>query len=105
MTERLTLVLNICMASLDPWIKSPPFFMPSGHFTMNQMYELKINDYKLVFLNHMKQNLIIALPWNLDRVPEELWTEVRDIVQEAMIQTIPKKKKCKKAKWLPKEAL
>ena len=35
-----------------------------------------------------------------DRVPEELWTEVRDIVQEAVIKTIPKKKKCKKAKWL-----
>ena len=35
----------------------------------------------------------------LDRMPEELWTEVRAIVQEAMIKTIPKKKKCKKAKW------
>ena len=34
-----------------------------------------------------------------DRVPEELWTEVHDIVQEAGIKTIPKKKKCKKAKW------
>ena len=40
-----------------------------------------------------------------DRVPEELWTEVRDIVQEAMIKTIPKKKKHKKAKWLSGEAL
>ena len=39
------------------------------------------------------------------RVPEELWTEVHDIVQEALIKTIPKKKKCKKAKWLSKEAL
>ena len=36
----------------------------------------------------------------LDRVPEELWTEVHDIVQEAGVKTIPKKKKCKKAKWL-----
>ena len=34
-----------------------------------------------------------------DRVPEELWTEVQDIVKEAGIKTIPKKKKCKKAKW------
>ena len=34
----------------------------------------------------------------IDRVPEKLWTEVHDIVQEAMIKTIPKKKKCKKAK-------
>ena len=41
----------------------------------------------------------------IDRVPEELWTEVSDIVQEARIKTIPKKKKCKKAKWLPEEAL
>ena len=39
-----------------------------------------------------------------DRVPEELWTEVRDIVLEAVIKTIPKKKKCKKAKWLSEEA-
>ena len=38
-------------------------------------------------------------------MPEELWTEVHDIVQEAGIKTIPKKKKCKKAKWLSEEAL
>ena len=38
-------------------------------------------------------------------MPEELWTEVHDIVQEAVIKTIPKKKKCKKAKWLSEEAL
>ena len=41
----------------------------------------------------------------IDRVPDELWNEVRDIVQEAVIKTIPKKKKCKKAKWLSEEAL
>ena len=41
----------------------------------------------------------------IDRVPKELWTEVPDIVQEAVIKTIPKKKKCKKAKWLSEEAL
>ena len=40
-----------------------------------------------------------------DRVPEELWTEVCDIVQETGSKTIPKKKKCKKAKWLSEEAL
>ena len=38
-------------------------------------------------------------------MPEELWTEVRDIVQETGIKTIPKKKKCKKAKWLSEEIL
>ena len=41
----------------------------------------------------------------IDRVPEELWREVCDIVQEAVIKTIPKKTKCKKAKWLSVEAL
>ena len=41
----------------------------------------------------------------VDRVPEELWTEVCNIVQETVIKTIPKKKKCKKAKWLSEEAL
>ena len=41
----------------------------------------------------------------IDRVPEKLWMEVHDIVQEAVINTIPKKKNCKKAKWLSEEAL
>ena len=41
----------------------------------------------------------------IDRGPEELWMEVHDIVQDAVIKTIPKKKKCKKAKWLSEEAL
>ena len=41
----------------------------------------------------------------IDRVPEELWTEVYDIVQEAVIKTIPKKRKHKKTKWLSDEAL
>ena len=41
----------------------------------------------------------------IDRVPDELWTDVSDTVDETGIQTIPKTKKCKKAKWLPEEAL
>ena len=41
----------------------------------------------------------------IDRVPEELWMEVHDIVQETEIKTIPKKKKCKKTNWLSEEAL
>ena len=41
----------------------------------------------------------------IDRVPEDLWMEVHDILQEAVIKTIPKKKKCKEAKWLSEEAL
>ena len=43
--------------------------------------------------------------FDIDRVPEELWTEAHDIVQKAVIKTIPKKNKCKKAKWLSEEAL
>ena len=41
----------------------------------------------------------------IDRMPEELWTEVHDTIQEAVIKIIPKKKKCKRAKWLSEEAL
>ena len=41
----------------------------------------------------------------IDKVPEELWKEVHNVVQEAVIKTIPKKKKCKKEKWLSEEAL
>ena len=41
----------------------------------------------------------------IDRVPDELWTEVRDIIQETGINTVPMEKKCKKAKWLSEEAL
>ena len=41
----------------------------------------------------------------IDRVPDELWTEVHEVVQKTGIKTIPKKKKCKKAKWLSEEAL
>ena len=55
-------------------------------------------DYKLEVRNRFKGLDLI------NRVPEELWTEVCDIVQEAVIKTIPKKKKYKKAKWLPGEA-
>ena len=41
----------------------------------------------------------------IDRMPEELWTEIRDIVEEAVTKNIPEKKKCKKAKWLSQEVL
>ena len=56
-------------------------------------------DYTVEVINRFKGLDLI------DRVPEELWMEVRDIVQEAVIKTIPNKKKCKKAKWLSEEAL
>ena len=55
--------------------------------------------WKCRFINRFKGLDLIG------RVPEELWTEVRDIVQETGIKTIPMEKKCKKAKWLSEEAL
>ena len=57
------------------------------------------HDYKVEVTNRYKGSDLI------DRVPEELWTKVLDIVQETEIKIIPKKKKCKKAKWLSEEAL
>ena len=56
-------------------------------------------DYTVEVRNRFKELDLI------DGVPEELWMEVHDIVQEAVIKTFPKKKKCKKAKWLSEEAL
>ena len=58
-----------------------------------------MTDYTVEVTNRFKGLYLI------DRVPEELWMEVHDIIQEAVIKTIPKKKKCKKAKWLFEEAL
>ena len=57
------------------------------------------NDYTVQVRNRFKGLDLI------DRVPDELWTEVRDILQETGIKTVLKKKKCKKAKWLSEEAL
>ena len=56
-------------------------------------------DYTVKVTNRFKRLDLI------DRVPKELWTEVHDTVQETGIKTIPKKKKCKKAKWPSEEAL
>ena len=56
-------------------------------------------DYTVEETNRLKKLDLI------DRVPQELWTEVHNTVQEAVIKTIPKKKKCKEAQWLSEEAL
>ena len=56
-------------------------------------------DYTVAVTNRFKGLDLIG------RMPEELWTEVHDIVQETGVKTIPKKKKCKKSKWLSKEPL
>ena len=56
-------------------------------------------DYTVEVRNRFKGLLLI------DRVPDELWNEIHDIVRETVIKIIPTEKKCKKAKWLPGEAL
>ena len=62
-------------------------------------------------INHIPYNYTVEVTNRfkgldlIDRVPKELWIEFQDILQEAMTNTIPKKKKCKKAKWLSEEAL
>ena len=64
-------------------------------YDLNQI----LYNYTMEVTNRFKELDLIV------RVPEELWTEVRDIVQDTRIKTIPKKKKCKKAEWLSAEAL
>ena len=72
-----------------------------GKITISFRYDLNQipYDYMVEVRNRFKGLDLI------DRVPEELWMEVRAIVQEAVIKTIPKKKKYKKAKWLSEDAL
>ena len=72
-----------------------------GKTTRPLSYDLKqiLKDYTVKVRNRFKGRDL------MDRVPDELWTEVCDIVQETESKTIPKKKKCKKAKWLSEEAL
>ena len=72
-----------------------------GETTRSFRYDLNqiLYDYTVEVRNRFKGLDLI------DRVAKELWTEVRGIVQETGIKTIPKKKKCKKGKWLSEEAL
>ena len=56
-------------------------------------------------LNQIPYDYTMEVRNRADRVPDELWSEVRDIVQETGIKTIPMEKKCKKAKWMSGEAL
>ena len=72
-----------------------------GKYTRELRYDLNQipYDYIVVVTNRFKGLDLV------DRVAEELWTEVHNIVQEAVTKIIPKKKKCKKAKWLSEEAL
>ena len=72
-----------------------------GKTTRSFRYDLNqiLYDYTVEVISRFKGLEMI------DRVPEELWTEAHDIVQEAVIKTIPKKMKCKKTKWLSEETL
>ena len=72
-----------------------------GKITRPFKYDLNQSpyDYTVEVMNRFKGLDLV------DRVPEELWTEVHNLVQEAVTKTIPKKKKCKKAKWLSEELL
>ena len=72
-----------------------PCLLRPFRYDLNQI----LYDYTVEVRNRFKGLDLIG------RVPDELWTEVHDIVQETGIKTIPKKKKCKKAKWLSSEAL
>ena len=71
-----------------------------GKITRPFKYDLNQSpyDYTVEVMNRFKGLDLV------DRVPEELWTEVGNLVQEAVTKTIPKKKKCRKAKWLSEEA-
>ena len=74
-------------------------------------WSLEYGKFILIDQLHFSYNYIVEVTNRfkgqdlIDRVPEELWMEIHDIVQEAGIKTIPKEKKCKKAKWLSEEAL
>ena len=74
----------------EVWKTTRPF-----RYSLNQI----LFDYTVEVINRLKGLYLV------DRVPEGLWMEVSNIVQKAVAKTIPKKKKCKKAKWLSEEAL
>ena len=73
----------------------PPYLSPTPGVDLNQI----LYGYRVEVRNRFKGLDLI------DRMPDELWTEVPDIVQETGIKPIPMEKKCKKAKWLSEEAL
>ena len=91
-----------CVSDHEPLIaKFRLKFKEVGKTTRPFRYDLNqsLYDYTVEVRNSFKGLDLI------NRVPEELWMEVHDIVQEVVIETIPKKKKCKTAKWLSEEAL
>ena len=89
------------MLSFKPTFSLSTFTFIKRLFSSFFTYDLNqiSYDYRVEVTNRFKRLYLI------DRVPEELWIEVQDNVQEAVIKTIPKKWKCKKAKWLSEETL
>ena len=85
-------------ADVGNWISGSSAFSKTSLKFGSSLYQIPY-DYTVEVRNRFKGLDLI------DRVPEEIWTEVRDIVQETGIKTIPKKKKYKKEKWLSEEAL
>ena len=82
----------------------------SGFFIVQLLHPYMTTGKTIALTRQTFVGKIMSLIFNMgldliNRVPEELWMEVRDVVQETGIKTIPKKKKCKKAKWLSEEAL
>ena len=86
----------LCLRSLTPYCQIQINFKKVGKTTRPFRYDINQTayNYTVEVTNRFKGLDLI------DRVPKELWMEIRDIVQEAVIKTIPKKKRCKKAKWL-----
>ena len=97
---------------LCPWDFPGKSTGVSCHFLRPGIFQTQGLNMRLLHLLHWQANSLPLPPPHrfkgldlIDRVPEKLWTEVHDTVQDAVIKTIPKHKKGKKAKWLPEEAL
>ena len=88
-------IMNFLLQNSDLILKKVRKITRPFRYDLNQI----TYDYIVEVTNKFKDLDLI------DRVPKELWMEVHDILQDAVIKTIPKKKKCKKAKWLSEEAL
>ena len=88
-TQEMTLHMDFTR-----WSIPKSYWLYSLQPKMENLYTVGKNNYTLELTNRFK-GLDLR-----ERVPEELWMEVHDIVQEVVIKTIPKKKKCKRAKWL-----
>ena len=80
------------------------FTLMGYEFSLCDTFQETLKEISGPWLYNGSENIFKGLNL-IDRVPEELWAEVHDIVQEAGIKTIPKKKKCKKAKWFSEEVL